>query len=56
MRLKLRFKTPKSVNFQFGAVSVVIGTDPTDVDDKYGQALLQQYPKWVQKVKPVANK
>lgn len=56
MLLKLRFKSKRPVNFQFGSVGVQVGTEPTEVEDKYAQALLEQYPSWVLKPKqPAAN-
>lgn len=51
MLLKLAFESDKPFNFQFGQVSVVIRPEPTEVDEKYGKALLQQYPTWFKKVK-----
>ena len=51
MLLKLKFESEKPVNFQFGDVGVVVGKEPTEVEDSYAQALLTQYPDWVKKTK-----
>ncbi|WP_414617700.1 hypothetical protein [Dyadobacter sp. 32] len=54
MFLKLKYKSDRPVNFQFGEVGVLIGVESTEVDDEYGKALLEQFPDWVQKGKQPA--
>lgn len=51
MFIKLKFKGPSSVNFQFGDVGVRVFAEATEVDDHFGEALLEQFPHWVTQTK-----
>jgi len=49
-RYRLTFQRDTPMNFAFGDVNVLIASKPTVVPEKYAQAIMQQYPGWIEKV------
>lgn len=51
-----QYKTTNSrpVSFKFGPVTIRVGKKPAEIDSKYAERILKQYPGWIERVGPAA--
>jgi len=42
----------RPASFKFGPVNIRIGKKPVEIDSKYAERILKQYPGWIERVGP----
>lgn len=42
----------RPANFKFGSVNIRVGKKPVEIDSKYAERILKQYPGWIERVGP----